>query len=82
VTTHLDRWGNSLGIRVPRAVAEAAGLKAGDRVDISVEEGRVVIQPARPRYFLDDLLAGVTPENEHPSMDDLPVGRERFWEAE
>lgn len=82
MTTTLDRWGNSLGIRVPKALAEAVGLQAGDRVDISVERGKVIIQPARPRYYLDELLAGITPENQHPSTDDVAVGRERFWESE
>jgi len=42
----LERWGNSLGVRLPASVARAARLKAGQRVRITVEDGRVVITPA------------------------------------
>jgi antitoxin MazE len=71
------RWGNSLGLRIPRDVADQAGLRAGSRVEIVAENGRVVISPARPRYLLADLLAGMTPEAMHEAFDWGPdVGRE------
>ena len=41
----IKRWGNSLGVRLPAAVARAAHLKADQRVRVSVEDGRVVIVP-------------------------------------
>jgi antitoxin MazE len=83
--TRLDRWGNSLGVRIPKALADEAGLREGDHVEIDVEKGAVVMRRGRPRYTLDELLEGVTPENHNVDRDWIerePVGRERFWEDE
>ncbi len=41
----IKRWGNSLGVRLPAAVARKAGLRVDQRVRISVENGQVVITP-------------------------------------
>jgi antitoxin MazE len=74
---HIARWGNSLGLRIPKNVAEKAGLRAGSRVEIEARDGHVVISPARPRYALADLLKGMTPEAMHEAFDWGPdVGRE------
>lgn len=56
--TGIARWGNSLAVRLPRALADQAGIAEGTAVEIDVEDGHLVIRPARPRYALDDLLAG------------------------
>jgi antitoxin MazE len=53
----IAKWGNSLALRLPRALAQAAGLAPGSRVALALENGRVVIAPARPRYALAELLA-------------------------
>ena len=66
---NIARWGNSLGLRIPKDVAEQAGLRAGSRVEIAAENGRVVIAPARPRYVLAELLEGMTPEAMHDAFD-------------
>jgi antitoxin MazE len=74
--THIARWGNSLALRIPRPVADTLHLVEGRRVELSVEEDRLVIRP-RGRYRLDDLLAGITAENlPETSFDDRPVGEE------
>lgn len=81
--TVLDRWGNSLGVRLPKPVAEAAGLKAGDRVEVDVEDGAVVVRHTRPRYSLKELLKGMTPRRVHREFESSAlVGAERFWEDE
>jgi antitoxin MazE len=66
---NVARWGNSLGLRIPKDVAEQAGLRAGCRVEIAAEDGRIVISPARPRYVLSDLLEGMTPEAMREAFD-------------
>jgi antitoxin MazE len=63
------RWGNSLGLRIPKDVAQKVGLHAGSRVEVEAEDGRVIISPARPRYALADLLRGMTPEAMHDAFD-------------
>lgn len=72
--------GNSLGVSIPRGLAEEVGLGAGTKVSLTAEDGQLVVKPALPsRLRLDDLLAGVTPENIHSSMDTgVPLGVEVF----
>jgi antitoxin MazE len=77
VKSRIRKWGNSLGVRVPREIAARAGLDDGTRVDIEgFADGRIVITASRRRFTLDELLAGMTPEREHPLEDDGPRGEE------
>ena len=78
--TRLQRWGNSLGIRIPKAFAEETGMDTGSLVDLSVDSrGRLVIEPVRgPKYELSALLDGITDENLHTEVS---TGRRRGREA-
>jgi antitoxin MazE len=77
VQSRIRKWGNSLGVRVPRELAVRAGLSEGARIDIEgYADGRIVITPSRRRFTLDELLAGMTPEQEQPLEDDGPRGEE------
>ena len=77
VQLRISTWGNSLGLRVPRDIAARAGLTEGARVDIEgYADGRIVITPSRRRFTIEELVAGMTPENEHALEDDGPVGDE------
>lgn len=64
----IAKWGNSLGVRLPRHVIESVKLTEGDTVDFSVENEALVIRPARKRYKLADLLAKYERE-ETPSQE-------------
>ena len=67
--TRVKRWGNSLALRIPRPVAEEAGLYEDSPVQLSLQEGKLVIVPiAEPRYALEVLLAQVIPENVHSEV--------------
>lgn len=71
------RWGNSLGIRIPKDVACRAGLVEGARVEIEAVGAQVVISPTRPHYRLNDLLVGMNPDAMHDAFDwGDDVGRE------
>ncbi|MEE3625534.1 AbrB/MazE/SpoVT family DNA-binding domain-containing protein [Nitrospirillum sp. BR 11752] len=73
----ISRWGNSLGLRVPKDIAKEVGLTEGDRVEVVAEQGRIVIALARPRYRLADLLVGMTPHDMGGTFDwGEDVGRE------
>lgn len=76
--TRVQKWGNSLGVRVPRGLAEEVGLGAGTEVILTARDGELVVKPAVPaRLRLDDLLAQVSAENIHSSIDTgMPVGME------
>jgi antitoxin MazE len=68
--THVQRWGNSLGLRIPKSFAEGLRLRDGSPVEISLEEGAVIIKPDLDRSFdLDSLLSKITAENIHPAWE-------------
>lgn len=68
--TRVQKWGNGLGLRIPRGLAEELGLAAGSEVNLSAKDGGLLVRPALPaRLNLEDLLAEVTPANLHPSVD-------------
>lgn len=75
----IDKWGNSLGLRIPKSFAEQVHLKVGSEVTIEVIDGNLVVKPKRKKYNLDELLAGITPENVHAEVDlGAPIGNE-IW---
>jgi antitoxin MazE len=71
------RWGNSLGLRIPKDIAAQAGLREGVRIEIEADGERIIISPARRRYVLAELLEGMTPEPMREAFDWGPdKGRE------
>jgi antitoxin MazE len=74
----LHKWGNSVGLRLPKPLLEQVGLKEGAEVDVRVEGNRLVIEPAqRRRLTMAELLEGFTPDHQPGEVDwGPPVGRE------
>ena len=64
--TTVQKWGNSLGLRIPKAFAEEASVHEGSPVDLSIVDGELIVRPIPPIAFaLDDLLDKVTSRNLH-----------------
>ncbi|OGF66115.1 MazF family transcriptional regulator [Candidatus Giovannonibacteria bacterium RIFCSPLOWO2_02_FULL_43_11b] len=80
MATKVQKWGNSLAVRLPREVAEKFKLGEGTTVEIKSEDYGIVIKPAKKqKYTLEELVAGITPENRHEETDwGKPMGRE-IW---
>ncbi len=77
IQIQIAKWGNSLGLRVPKDVAARAGLTEGARVDIETDpEGRIIVTRSRRHFTLEELLSGMTPEREHRLEDDGAKGEE------
>jgi len=76
--TTAQRWGNSLAIRVPKSIAQQAGLKVKDDLDIEVRKGKLVLKPHLRRvYRLEELVRRINPRNLHKELDfGGPVGLE------
>lgn len=76
----IQKWGNSLAVRIPKAIASGKNLSDGSVVEMKLTGGGLLLKPVRPTsYKLEDLLAGVTKENLHGEVDmGPPVGRE-IW---
>jgi antitoxin MazE len=77
--TRVQKWGNSLAVRIPKPFAEGAGLRPSTEVEVSLEKGEVRLSPVRPRWRLRQLLSEVTKKNLHTEVDPGPaVGRETW----
>ena len=78
--TKVQKWGNSLGLRIPKSFAEEAAVEEGSTVDLSVRNGQLVVRPVRRRkYALRDLLARVNKGNLHAEIPTgEPQGRESW----
>ena len=76
----IAKWGNSLALRLPKKLAEEAGLRPDAEVDVTVEDGDIRMKRVRrrPRYTLEDMIAGMKPGTEPtPSVEWGPdVGAE------
>lgn len=81
-TTHLRRVGGSVMLAVPPVLLELLNLSVGNKVDLDVSDGRLIVEPgARPRYSLNELLAQCedatdVPPEDRAWLDAKPVGKE------
>ena len=78
--TRVQKWGNSLALRIPKPFVTEMGLEKDREVELSVVKGRLIAEtPPAPSYTLEELLAGVRPANLHGETDwGPPVGKE-IW---
>jgi antitoxin MazE len=80
----ISKWGNSLGVRLPRAAIEATGFAEGAQLELEIDGRELRLKPARPvkRYRLEDLVAEMKPENQPALVDWGPdVGAEIIDDA-
>ena len=76
----VQKWGNSLAIRIPKAFANQVGLADMAAVDLSVEGNTLIVTPLQePELTLADLLARVTPENIHGEVSTGPSVGNEAW---
>lgn len=73
----VQKWGNSLALRIPKSFAVETSIENGSTVEVTLEKGSIVMKPAKEDINLEDLLAGITTENIHSESDfGKPEGRE------
>jgi antitoxin MazE len=78
--TQVSKWGNSLAIRIPKPIALAAKLKAGDELDLDVEgPGAVKLQKPEKKLTLKELVDGIKAENVHGATDWSEPGGNEIW---
>ncbi|MBN2079858.1 MAG: AbrB/MazE/SpoVT family DNA-binding domain-containing protein [Spirochaetes bacterium] len=65
----VQKWGNSLAIRIPSSYAKDAGITDGTVADIKVSNASLVVKPIKNHYKLDDLLRGIKRTNLHSEID-------------
>ena len=78
--TAVQKWGNSLALRIPKAYAKEACIEDGSPVELTLEKGMLVITPVRKKVWrLDDLLNSVTPQNRHDAVDTGGAVGQEAW---
>ena len=78
--TRIQKWGNSLALRIPKAFAAEVGLQRETSVEVSMAGGKLVITPVtKPKLTLKQLLAKVTKENLHNEVDTSPAIGNETW---
>ena len=76
----IQKWGNSLALRILKSFAIESQIEQGSTVEVSLESGKIIVFPvAKPDFSLDDLLAEVTAENLHGEIDTgASIGKEAW----
>lgn len=76
----IQKWGNSLALRIPKSFAVESNIEQGSTVEVSLEGGKIIVFPVVEQDFsLDQLLAEVTPDNLHGEIDTgASVGKEAW----
>ncbi|MCY4540545.1 MAG: AbrB/MazE/SpoVT family DNA-binding domain-containing protein [Chloroflexi bacterium] len=76
----IQKWGNSLAVRIPKALADEAGLERDKQVNIRYEDGELRISTRRrKRYDLDELLASVPDDYDEGEWDTGPPVGNEVW---
>ena len=77
----VKKWGHSASVRIPSAIMKAVNLSLDETVDVREEGGRIVIEPVRnaKEYDLEQLLAGITPENCTPKLTSVRQSARRHF---
>ncbi|WP_121640674.1 AbrB/MazE/SpoVT family DNA-binding domain-containing protein [Virgibacillus sp. Bac330] len=69
VTTKVQKWGNSLAVRIPSNMADEIKIVQGTEVELRVENRELKIVPAKKKQTLEELMAKITSENRHDEID-------------
>ncbi|MDR4493870.1 MAG: AbrB/MazE/SpoVT family DNA-binding domain-containing protein [Nitrospirales bacterium] len=80
--TKMQKWGNSQGLRFPKAILEEASMEVGDEVKVSVRGRKIIIEPVkkvRGRYDLKELVSRMPKNYQVEEVDwGVPVGKEEW----
>ena len=78
----IQKWGNSQGLRFTKALLQEAQINVGDEVSISVQKGRIIVEPAtkvRGKYDLKELVSRIPQEYQAKELDwGESIGREEW----
>ena len=78
--TRVQKWGNSLALRIPKSFAAEVGLQRETPVELALVNGKLVVTPvAKPKLTLKTLLAKVTKGNLHHEVDTSPATGNETW---
>jgi len=76
MSAKIQKWGNSLGVRIPKSIIEKAGLTENSEVEIEHKDGAIIIFPTKTQFSINDLLGKITKNNIHKEDDFAQEGNE------
>ncbi|MBM7717186.1 antitoxin MazE [Bacillus thermophilus] len=76
LTAKVQKWGNSLGVRIPQKIANKIGFFDGSEIKMIVEDQAVILKRASEKPTLEELLSGITEENRHDEIEFGTAGSE------
>lgn len=78
--TNIQRWGNSLGLRIPKSFAAEVGIEDGSVVDLALENGDLIVRPvSRVTYDLSRLVRAINVKNMHEAVETGSPSGEEAW---
>ena len=77
--TTVQKWGNSLAVRISVALARESGISEGTIVDIIPENHKLVIKPLKKKYSLSELLDKMNETNRHEEIETGPNTGKEIW---
>jgi antitoxin MazE len=75
--SHVTKWGNSLGVRIPKSIAKQLEITAGTPVNVVVEDNQIII--SKPKYSLTELLKKINQKNLHAEIATGEVRGREVW---
>jgi antitoxin MazE len=76
----VQKWGNSLALRIPKSFADEVGLQKETSVELALADGKIVVTPlTKPKFTLEQLLSKVTEHNLHHEVDTGPAVGNETW---
>ncbi|HEX3969787.1 MAG TPA: hypothetical protein VHX19_00610, partial [Stellaceae bacterium] len=79
LVSYITKTGDNYALLMSQTVVEGVGLAEGARVEIEqLDDGQIMIRRSKRHFTLDELLAGMTPDREHPLEEDAPRGEEKL----
>jgi antitoxin MazE len=78
--TRVQKWGNSLALRIPKSFAAEVGLRVNAAVELSLVDGALIVQPVNPQTLtLNELLRDITDDNMPSDWDTGPAVGKEVW---
>lgn len=78
MSSKVQKWGNSFGIRIPKAIMEKLNLQENAEVQIEHKDGKIIVFPVQPKITLESLVGGITKANLHSEENYRPEGGEQW----
>lgn len=79
MTTTAEKWGDGIGVRIPKRIVDKLELTAGSELQVTEEQGKIILKPVEKSPRLEELLAQCSPDKRHEEIDwGRPKGNE-IW---